>query len=136
MGFTTGRTTAQMAAVLVTAGALPDQALCALHTGAWKKNQPIMLWNVLVQCTAGWNDAADATWEYDITPVTTNTSQTIAQTAAALVTAGARPEQATHALHSLGWQPNRPTTLWGVFVECTTGWNGVAPVYEYTTSPS
>jgi hypothetical protein len=137
MGWTTGRSTAQMAAVLVTAGALADQALTALHSGAWRKNTPAELWGVLVQCTSGWNDAADAVWEYDITPSLANTNKTLAQTAAVLVTAGALSDQAAQALHGLAWKPNAALTLWGVLVTCTSGWNATAnPVFSYTTTPS
>lgn len=133
--FTTGRTTAQMITVLMTAGALYDQAAQALHSGAWKANTPVNLWGVLVQCTSDWNHG-DAVWEYDIAPSYAQTAKTLAQTAAALVTAGAITDQASQALHSLAWTPNKPVTLWGVLVQCTTGWNGsAAPVFEYTTSP-
>lgn len=136
MGFTTGKTTAQMAAVLVTAGALPDQAIQVLHSGGWKANQPQEYWGVLVQCTADWNKG-DAVWEYDISPSYANTSKTLAQTAAALVTAGAGTDQATQVLHSLAWTPNKQVTLWGVLVQCTSGWNSTtAPVYQYSTSPT
>ena len=132
----TGRTTAQMAAVLVTAGALADQASTALHSGAWKKNTPVNLWGVLVQCTSAWNDG-DAVWEYDTAPTYAQTAKTLAQTAAALVTAGALADQASAVLHSLAWTPNKPTAFWGVLVHCTSGWNSTAsPVFEYTTSPS
>jgi hypothetical protein len=137
MGWTTGRTTAQMTAVLVTAGALQDQAVGVLHSGAWKKNTPVTLWGVLVQCTAGWNDGGDAVWEYDITPSLAQTGKTLAQAAAALVTAGALADQASAVLHSLAWKPGTYTTLWGVLVECTSGWNSTTgPVFSYTTSPS
>jgi hypothetical protein len=136
MSWTTGRTTAQMQAVLVTAGALPDQASGALHSGAWKANTPVNLWNVLVQCTSDWNHG-DAVWEYDITPSYTQTAKTLAQTAAALVTAGAVTDQASAVLHSLAWTPNKPVTLWGVLVHCTVGWNAsTSPVFEYSTTPS
>ena len=136
--WTTGRTTAQTAAVLVTAGALPDQALSALHSGAWRKNAPVTLWGVLVQCTGGWNDAGDAVWEYDIAPSFAQTAKTAAQTAAVLVTAGAvSSDQASAVLHSLAWNPGRPVTLWGVLVQCTSGWNATAaPVFSYTTTPA
>lgn len=137
MGFTTGRTTAQMAAVLVTAGALNDQALTALGSAGHKPNNPVTLWGVLVECTSGWNNPGDAVWEYDITPSFTQTGKTLAQTAAALVTAGAQTDQASQVLHSLAWKPNSAITLWGVLVECTSGWNSTtSPVFEYSTSPS
>lgn len=137
MGWTTGRTTAQMAAVLVTAGALPDQATGVLHSGGWKKNSPVTLWNVLVQCTGGWNDAADAVWEYDITPSLANTSQTVAQMIAVLVTAGALQDQAANEVHGLAWYPGQTLTRRGVLVKCTSGWNATTgPLFSYTTSPS
>lgn len=134
--WTTGKTTAQMAAVLVTAGALQDQALVALAGIAHKPNVITELWGVLVQCTSGWN-SGDPVWEYDIAPSYAQTNQTLAATAAVLVTAGARSEQATQVLHSLAWKPNVATTLWGVLVMCTSGWNSTAaPVFEYTTTPA
>jgi hypothetical protein len=137
MGFTTGRTTTQMAAVLVTAGALNDQALTALASAGHKPNSPVTLWGVLVQCTSGWNNPGDAVWEYDITPSFTQTGKTLAQTAAALVTAGALADQAAAVLHSLAWKPGTAITLWGVLVECTSGWNATTgPVFEYSTAPS
>jgi hypothetical protein len=137
MGFTTGRTTAQMAAVLVTAGALMDQALTSLASAGHKPNNPVTLWGVLVQCTSGWNNPGDAVWEYDITPSFTQTGKTLAQTAAALVTAGALADQASAVLHSLAWRQGSAITLWGVLVECTSGWNATtSPVFEYSTSPS
>jgi hypothetical protein len=137
MGFTTGKNTAQMAAVLVTAGALPDQALGVLHSTAWKKNTPVVLWGVLVQCTAGWTDG-DPMFEYDLTPsFAGHTGQTLAATAAALVTAGALTDQAAHVLHSLAWTPNQAVQHWGVLIECTSGWaTTTAPVFEYSTAPS
>jgi hypothetical protein len=138
MAWTTGRTTAQMAAVLVTAGALSDQAVNALHSGAWKPGQVQTLWGVLIQCTSGWNNPGDAVWEYNTAPAFANTAKTLAQTAAVLVTAGAIFDQAVNALHSLAWVPGKPFTLWGVLVECTAGWNtsAGAPVFEYTVAPS
>ena len=137
MGWTTGRNTAQMAAVLVTAGALADQAVQVLHSTAWKKNTIVILWGVLVQCTSGWNDG-DPMFEYDLTPsYAGHTGQTLAATAAALVTAGALTDQATQVLHSLAWTPNRAVSLWGLLVECTSGWSSTAaPVFEYSTAPS
>jgi hypothetical protein len=137
MGFTTNRTTPQMAAVLVTAGALPDQALTVLHSDGWRPNFPQSHWGVLVQATGGWKDGIDSVWEYDLTPsFAGHTNQTLAQAAAALVTAGALADQATAAVHSLAWTPNRAVNLWGVFVQCTSGWNSGAPVFQYSTSPS
>ena len=138
MGFTTGKTTAQMVTVLMTAGALYDQALSALHSGAWKPNAALTLWGVLVQCTSGWNNPGDAVWEYDLTPsFAGHTGQTLTATVAALVTAGALADQALGVLHSLAWNPNKAATLWGVYVECTSGWNSTGtPVFEYNTSPS
>lgn len=136
MGWTTGKSTAQMAAVLVTAGALQDQAVSALHAGAWKAGVVQELWGVLVQCTSGWN-SGDPVWEYDISPTLSNTNQTLAQMTTALVTAGALKDQATQALYGLAWKPNTSITLWGVLVQCTSGWNATAaPVFSYTTSPS
>lgn len=135
MAFTTGRTTAQMTAVLVTAGALQDQAVSALHGSAWKPNQVQELWGVLVECTSGWN-SGDPVWEYNTAPSFSQTGKTLAQTAAVLVTAGAIQDQAITALHSLAWNTGKSVTLWGVLVQCTSGWNAGAPVYEYTTSPS
>lgn len=138
MSWTTGRTTAQMTTVLVTAGALTDQALGALHSGAWVSGVAQELWGVLVKCTSGWN-GGDPVWEYDTAPSFTQTGKTLAQTAAVLVTAGAILDQASAVLHSLAWTPGKPTILWGVLVECTTGWNGSAttgPVFEYSPSPS
>lgn len=137
MGWTTGRTTAQMAAVLVTAGATQDQAVGVLHSGGWKPNSPVNRWGVLVQCTSGWNNPGDAVWEYDITPsYAGHTGQTLAQVVTALVAAGAMVDQATQALHSLAWTPNQAVTLWGVLVQCTSGWNSSNPVFEYNTAPS
>jgi hypothetical protein len=137
MGWTTGRTTAQMVTVLVAAGALSDQATQALHSVSWKKNTPVVLWGVLVQCTGGWNDG-DPVFEYDLTPsFAGHTGQTLAQTVTALVAAGALTDQATHMLHSLAWTPNQAVSHWGVLVECTSGWNSTtAPVFEYNTAPS
>jgi hypothetical protein len=136
MGWTTGKSTAQMAAVLVTAGALQDQANNALHSGGWKANVPVELWGVLVQCTNGWN-GGDPVWEYDNSPTLSNTNQTVTQMVAALVSAGAIQDQAVQVCHALAWTPNKPVTRWGVLVQCTSGWNSTAaPVYSYTTSPS
>jgi hypothetical protein len=135
MGWTTGKSTAQMAAVLVTAGALQDQAVQALHSGSWKPGTVMELWGVLVQCTSGWN-SGDPVWEYDTAPSLSNTSQTLAATAAALVTAGALTDQASAVLHSLAWTPNVSVTRWGVLVKCTTGWNGGDPRFSYTSSPT
>ena len=136
MSWTTGKNTAQMAAVLVAAGALQDQALQALHGGAWKPGVPVELWGVLVECTSGWN-SGDPVWEYDTSPSFASTGKTLAQTVAALVAAGALQDQATQFLHGLAWTPSKPVTAWGVLVECTSGWNvTTAPVYEYSTSPS
>lgn len=67
MAYTTGKTITQTAAVLVTAGALQDQAVTALHTLAWAKQKPHILWGVLIQCTSGWN-TGDPVFEYDIAP--------------------------------------------------------------------
>jgi hypothetical protein len=137
MAFTTGRTTAQMAAVLVTAGALPDQALGVLHSGGWAKNVPQELWGVLVQCTSGWNDGGDSVWEYDTSPSYTHTGQTFAQAQAALVAAGALTDQAQHTLGGLAWTPNIPVIHWNTLIKCTSGWNATTgPVFSYTTSPS
>jgi hypothetical protein len=136
MGWTTGKTTAQMAAVLVTAGALPDQATAALHSGAWKANAPVELWGVLVQCTSGWN-SGDPVWEYDTAPTLGTTGQTVAQMVAVLVTAGALQDQAVQAVHGLAWFPGKTFTRWGVLVECTSGWNSTTgPQFSYQTSPS
>lgn len=136
MSWTTGKTTAQMAAVLVTAGALQDQAVAALHSGAWAPNAVVDLWGVLVQCTKGWN-SGDPVWEYDSTPSYSQSSKTMAQTVAVLVTAGALTDQATTALFNLAWTPGTQLTLWGVLVKCTSGWNATTgPVFSYTTSPS
>lgn len=134
MGWTTGKTLAQMTTTLVAAGALTDQAQTALMALAFTPNVPLMLWGILVQCTAGWMSGAPA-FEYDSTPSTT-AGQTLSQMVTTLVTAGARSEQATHVLHGLAWKPGVPGTFWGVLVECTSGWNAGAPVYEYNSTPS
>jgi hypothetical protein len=104
---------------------------------SWKKNTLVSLWGVLVQCTAGWNDG-DPIFEYDLTPsFAGHTGQTLAATATALVTAGALTDQATQALHSLAWSPGKSVNLWGVLVQCTSGWNSTAaPVFEYNTAAS
>jgi hypothetical protein len=126
-----------MTAVLVAAGALQDQAVTALHSGAWKPNAANELWGVLVECTSGWNNPGDAVWEYDTAPSLANTGKTLAQTSAVLVTAGALADQANNALHGLAWKPTTALTLWGVLVECTSGWNSTGnPVFSYTTAPS
>lgn len=136
MGWTTGKTTAQMVTVLTGAGALTDQALTALHSLAHRPNRITELWGTLVQCTSGWN-TGDPVFEFDSTPAFGNTNQTLAQVTAALVTAGALQDQAVNALHGLAWQPNQPSTLWGVLVKCTSGWNTTAsPVFSYTANPS
>ena len=68
---------------------------------------------------------------------TKQTAKTLAQTAAVLVTAGAISDQASAVLHSLAWNPGRPVILWGVLVQCTSGWNATAaPVFSYTTTPA
>jgi hypothetical protein len=64
------------------------------------------------------------------------TNQTLAQTSAALVTAGALPDQATAALHSAAWQPGKMTVLWGALVKCTSGWNSGDPKFSYDISPT
>lgn len=136
MSWTTGKTTAQMAAVLVTAGALQDQAIGALHSGGWKASTPLELWGVLVQCTSGWN-GGDPVWEYDTAPTYANTGKTVAQTVAALVAAGALQDQAQHTVFGLAWTPNVPVIHWNTLVKCTSGWNATTgPVFSYTTSPS
>lgn len=135
MGWTTGRTTAQMITVLVAAGALTDQAASALASIAHKKNAPVCVWGTLVQCTAGWNDG-DPVFEYDSTPVVT-ANRTFAQAVTDLTGAGATTDQAIQALHSLAWTPNVYKTVWGVVVKCTSGWNSTtAPVYSTATAPS
>ncbi len=135
MGWTTGRTLAQTAAALVTVGAMTDQAAQALHSAAYYPGKLTSLWGVLVQCTSGWN-SGDPVFEYDTNPGFAQTGKTLAQTAAALVTAGALTDQATAVLHTLAWKPGTVLPLWGVLVQCTSGWNSGDPVFKYATSPS
>ncbi len=67
MAYTTNKTLAQTAAVLVTAGATQDQALQALHTLAWGTlNKPHVLWGVLVECTSDWHTVP--VFSYDTSP--------------------------------------------------------------------
>jgi hypothetical protein len=65
------------------------------------------------------------------------TNQTPFQTMNALVTAGAHPYAAAESLASLAHKPGVPIVLWGVLVQCTTGWNGSQnPVFEYDATPA
>jgi hypothetical protein len=64
----TGKTMAQTAAVLVTAGALSDQAQQALHGLAWKPGSYLTLWGVLVTCTSGWNATTGPVFSYTTNP--------------------------------------------------------------------
>lgn len=64
------------------------------------------------------------------------TGQNTAAMITVLKTAGALQDQAQSALASLAHRPNTLAELWGVLVQCTTGWNAGDPMYEYDTSPS
>ena len=134
MGWTTGQSLPAMVTVLVAAGAKTDAAQTALHDLAQMPGTSVVLWGTLCQATSGINGTL--TFEYDSTLSYSQTNQTLAQVVTALVSAGARSDQATTALHSLAHVPNRPTLLWGVMVTCTGGWNTGAPVFSYTTNPS
>jgi alkylhydroperoxidase/carboxymuconolactone decarboxylase family protein YurZ len=64
------------------------------------------------------------------------TGQTPAQVMTALISAGALQDQAAQAIYGLAHKPAAPAVLWGVLVQCTTGWNSGAPLFEYDATPS
>jgi hypothetical protein len=65
------------------------------------------------------------------------TGQTPFQTMNALIAAGAGMYPAAESLASLAHTPGVSVVLFGVLVQCTTGWNGSnTPLFKYDATPS
>lgn len=136
MGWTTGQTAFQTVSALVSAGARTEQALETLSSLAHKPGVSVTRWGVLIQCTTGWNGSQSPLFEYDATPAAGSAGQTVGQAVASLVSAGALQDQAVQAIHGLAWFPGVSTTLWGVLVKCTAGWNSGSPAFSVNSTPS